>query len=142
MHRKSSISSFSLDFDKKANLYCEGHDQFNGWFLSSLLLSAADRSEAPFSNIFVHGFVVDKNNQKMSKSIGNVVQPSQMIFGGGKEKFTENGLDVCREWVTRESYKQQCRASAEELTKAHKRIYDVKKNDENEKRFFFTRRTF
>jgi len=122
----SSFNSVLKDFDKKANLYCEGHDQFNGWFLSSLLLSAADRSEAPFSNIFVHGFVVDKNNQKMSKSIGNVVQPSQMIFGGGKEKFAENGLDVCREWVTRESYKQQCRASAEELTKAHKRIYDIR----------------
>lgn len=91
-----------------------------------MLLSTADRSEAPFSNIFVHGFVVDKNNQKMSKSIGNVIQPSQMIFGGGKEKFNENGFDVCREWVARESYKPQCRVSAEDLNKAYKRIYDVK----------------
>lgn len=63
----------------------------------------------------------------MSKSIGNVIQPSDMIYGGGKkEKFNENGLDVCREWVLRESYKQQCKTSAEELNKTNQRIYDVR----------------
>jgi isoleucyl-tRNA synthetase len=107
-------------------VYCEGHDQFNGWFLSSLLLSTGIQSQAPFSNIFVHGFVVDKNNQKMSKSIGNVIKPANIISGGGKEKFNENGLDVCREWVTRESYKQQCKASGEDLNKANKRVFDVR----------------
>jgi isoleucyl-tRNA synthetase len=125
-HGKEKCSFFIEDFNSQANLYCEGHDQFNGWFLSSLLLSTALQSKAPFSNIFVHGFVVDKNNQKMSKSIGNVIQPSSMIFGGGKEKFNENGLDVCREWVTRESYKQQCKASGEDLNKANKRVFDVR----------------
>ena len=83
------------------------------------------QSKAPFSNIFVHGFTVDKNNQKMSKSIGNVIHPSHLINGGGKDKFQENGYDVCREWVTRESYKPQCRASGEELNKAYKRVFDV-----------------
>jgi isoleucyl-tRNA synthetase len=62
----------------------------------------------------------------MSKSIGNVIQPSDLIFGGGKEKFSENGLDVCREWVTRESYKQQCKASGEDLNKINKRVFDVR----------------
>ncbi len=124
----SSFNSVLKQFNYHADLYCEGHDQFNGWFLSSLLLSTAAQSRAPFSNIFVHGFVVDKNNQKMSKSIGNVIQPSEMIFGGGKEKFNENGLDVCREWVTRESYKQQCKASGEDLNKINKRVFDVCKN--------------
>ncbi|CAF3391881.1 unnamed protein product [Rotaria socialis] len=122
----SSFNSVLKDFNCQADLYCEGHDQFNGWFLSSLLLSTAIQSRAPFSNIFVHGFVVDKNNQKMSKSIGNVIQPSEMIFGGGKEKFSENGFDVCREWVTRESYKPQCKTSNEDLNKANKRIYDIR----------------
>jgi isoleucyl-tRNA synthetase len=61
----------------------------------------------------------------MSKSIGNVIQPSNIIFGGGKEKFNENGFDVCREWVTRESYKQQCRVSLDDLNQATKRVYDV-----------------
>ena len=125
----SSFNTVLKEFDQHADLYCEGHDQFNGWFLSSLLLSTAAQSRAPFSNIFVHGFVVDKNNQKMSKSIGNVIQPSDMIFGGGNEKFHENGLDVCREWVTRESYKQQCKTSAEDLTKINKRIFDVSINE-------------
>jgi len=122
----SSFNSVLKEYNYHADLYCEGHDQFNGWFLSSLLLSTAAQSRAPFSNIFVHGFVVDKNNQKMSKSIGNVIQPSDMIFGGGKEKFNENGLDVCREWVTRESYKQQCKASEEDLNKINKRVFDVR----------------
>lgn len=117
------------DFNRQADVYCEGHDQFNGWFLSSLLLSTGLQSRAPFSNLFVHGFVVDKNNQKMSKSIGNVIQPSDMIFGGGeKEKFNENGLDVCREWVIRESYKPQCKTSGEDLNKTNKRVYDVRLN--------------
>ncbi|CAF1220323.1 unnamed protein product [Adineta steineri] len=122
----SSFNSVLKDFNCHADLYCEGHDQFNGWFLSSLLLSTGLQSRAPFSNIFVHGFVVDKNNQKMSKSIGNVIQPSDMIYGGGKEKFLENGFDVCREWVTRESYKQQCKASTEDLNKAYKRVFDIR----------------
>ena len=73
---------------------------------------------------------MDKNNQKMSKSIGNVIEPSHMIYGGGKEKFLENGFDVCREWVTRESYKQQCKASAEDLGKAYKRVYEVSRRSE------------
>jgi len=114
------------DFNCQADLYCEGHDQFNGWFLSSLLLSTGIQSRAPFLNLFVHGFVVDKNNQKMSKSIGNVIQPSDIIYGGGKEKFNENGLDVCRQWVTRESYKPQCKASGEDFNKINKRVYDVR----------------
>ncbi|CAF1318840.1 unnamed protein product [Adineta ricciae] len=122
----SSFYSLLKDFNYQADLYCEGHDQFNGWFLSSLLLSTGFQSRAPFSNIFVHGFVVDKNNQKMSKSIGNVIEPSHMIYGGGKERFLENGFDVCREWVTRESYKQQCKASAEDLGKAYKRVYEIR----------------
>lgn len=121
----SSFNTVLKDFNCRANLYCEGHDQFNGWFLSSLLLSSASQSSAPFSNLFVHGFVVDKNNQKMSKSIGNVIEPSHIIFGGGKEKFQANGLDVCREWVVRESYKQQCKISEEDLNKINKRIYEV-----------------
>ncbi|CAF1312662.1 unnamed protein product [Rotaria sordida] len=122
----SSFNTVLKDFNYQADIYCEGHDQFNGWFLSSLLLSTGIQMRAPFSNIFVHGFVVDKNNQKMSKSIGNVIQPSDMIFGGGKEKFHENGFDVCREWVTRESYKPQCKASGEDLTKSYQRVFDIR----------------
>jgi isoleucyl-tRNA synthetase len=123
---KNKIFFLFEDFNCQADLYCEGHDQFNGWFLSSLLLSTGIQSRAPFLNLFVHGFVVDKNNQKMSKSIGNVIQPSDIIYGGGKEKFNENGLDVCRQWVTRESYKPQCKASGEDFNKINKRVYDVR----------------
>ena len=51
--------------------------QFSGWFYSSLLTSVALRGKAPFKKIFVHGFTVDENGRKMSKSIGNVVSPDQ-----------------------------------------------------------------
>ena len=54
------------------------HSQFSGWFYSSLLTSVALRGKAPFKKIFVHGFTVDENGRKMSKSIGNVVSPDQV----------------------------------------------------------------
>ena len=61
----------------------EGIDQYGGWFLSSLLTCASMTDEAPFKDLLVHGFVVDEEGKKMSKSIGNVVDPQQVIFGDG-----------------------------------------------------------
>ncbi|CAF1332203.1 unnamed protein product [Didymodactylos carnosus] len=130
----SSFYSILKDSCYQADLYTEGHDQFNGWFLSSLLLTIAVQSTSPFKTLFVHGFVVDKQSQKMSKSIGNVTSPSDVIYGNAPSKkqnsennyFLENGLDVCREWVTRESYKPTCKASVEDFNNAHKRVFDIR----------------
>ncbi|XP_063388023.1 isoleucine--tRNA ligase, mitochondrial [Cydia fagiglandana] len=80
-----------------ASLYSEGVDQLTGWFQSSLLTSAAVTGRAPYKCIFVHGFVVDAERRKMSKSLGNVVAPEQIIHGGGKQPAY--GIDTLRWWV-------------------------------------------
>ncbi|XP_065201272.1 isoleucine--tRNA ligase, mitochondrial [Planococcus citri] len=94
----SGISWFNaLEGDKIADLYLEGNDQCTGWFQSSLLMSVALRKSAPFKNVFVHGFVVDDKGHKMSKSLGNVIDPQDIIRGKGKEPAL--GIDVMRWWV-------------------------------------------
>ena len=66
-----------------ADLYLEGKDQYGGWFYSSLMTSLALRDSAPYKNVLVHGFAVAKDGQKMSKSLGNVVDPHQITDKGG-----------------------------------------------------------
>lgn len=83
---------------QQADLYLEGLDQFSGWFYSSLLTSIGSQGVPPYKKIFVHGFTLDENGRKMSKSLGNVVAPSQ-ITRGGKHKSTVYGVDVLRYWV-------------------------------------------
>lgn len=87
---------------KRADVYLEGIDQFSGWFYSSLLTGLALRESPPFKQIFVHGFTLDENGRKMSKSIGNVVSPSE-ITEGKTHKTKSNqpvyGVDVLRWWV-------------------------------------------
>ncbi|XP_003699827.3 isoleucyl-tRNA synthetase, mitochondrial [Megachile rotundata] len=85
----------------KADLYMEGHDQFNGWFQSSLITSIALQDHSPYSAIYVHGFAVDENGLKMSKSVGNVVNPEDLLRGGSNSaKNPVYGVDVLRWWVT------------------------------------------
>lgn len=74
-----------------ADLYLEGVDQFTGWFQSSLMTSVGIRQKAPYKNIFVHGFVVDENGKKMSKSLGNVISP--------KDVTKKHGTDAMRWWI-------------------------------------------
>uniref|UniRef100_A0A182JQD0 isoleucine--tRNA ligase n=1 Tax=Anopheles christyi TaxID=43041 RepID=A0A182JQD0_9DIPT len=80
-----------LGKDRVADLYLEGVDQFTGWFQSSLLTSVAARGQAPYKAIFVHGFAVDENGMKMSKSLGNVICPQQIA--------KQYGCDALRWWV-------------------------------------------
>ncbi|XP_015111300.1 isoleucine--tRNA ligase, mitochondrial [Diachasma alloeum] len=94
----SGISWSSVLPTKSADLYLEGMDQFNGWFHSSLITSVAIQGKAPFASIFVHGFTVDKSGQKMSKSLGNVISPEDIIKGR-KSEANALGTDVLRWWV-------------------------------------------
>lgn len=87
--------SYALEGEKVANLYLEGIDQFTGWFQSSLMTSIAVREKAPYKSIFVHGFTVDSKGLKMSKSIGNIIEPKEII-----ENY---GVDVLRWWVAAHS---------------------------------------
>jgi len=77
-------------------LYLEGSDQHRGWFQSSLLTSVAVTGHAPYKTVLTHGFVVDENGRKMSKSMGNVVEPDEVI--------KQYGADVLRLWVASVNY--------------------------------------
>ena len=100
-----------------ADLYLEGSDQHRGWFHSSLLESVGTRGTAPYKSVLTHGFVLDGQGRKMSKSVGNVVAPEDVI-----KKF---GADVLRLWVSAMDYQDDTRISQEILTRvaeAYRRI--------------------
>lgn len=88
-----------------ADLYLEGSDQHRGWFQSSLLTSVASEGIAPYKNVLTHGFVLDEKGMKMSKSVGNVVDPRKIIVGGNNQKTDPAfGADVLRLWVASVDY--------------------------------------
>ncbi|KAF2884619.1 hypothetical protein ILUMI_21555 [Ignelater luminosus] len=86
-----------LGADQTADLYLEGVDQFTGWFQSSLMTSVALQNKAPYKSIYVHGFTVDEQGLKMSKSLGNVIDPFDIVQG--KKEFKAYGVDTLRWWV-------------------------------------------
>ncbi|NWR69376.1 SYIM protein, partial [Centropus unirufus] len=86
--------------EQRADTYLEGKDQLGGWFQSSLLTSVAARKKAPYKTLVVHGFTLGEKGEKMSKSIGNVVDPDVVINGGeDHSKDPPYGADVLRWWV-------------------------------------------
>ncbi|KAI3962312.1 hypothetical protein MKX01_005314 [Papaver californicum] len=88
-----------------ADLYLEGSDQHRGWFQSSLLTSIATKGKAPYRRVITHGFVLDEKGLKMSKSLGNVVDPNIVIEGGKNTKDQPSyGADVLRLWVSSVDY--------------------------------------
>jgi isoleucyl-tRNA synthetase len=91
----------------RANLYLEGSDQHRGWFQSSLLESAGTRGRAPYDAVLTHGFALDGQGKKMSKSSGNVVDPLKIIG--------ESGADILRLWVASTDYFEDVRIGKEVL---------------------------
>ncbi len=88
-----------------ADMYLEGSDQHRGWFQSSLLTSVATNGIAPYKTVLTHGFVLDEKGRKMSKSLGNVVDPKVIIEGGKNQKQEPAyGADVMRLWVSSVDY--------------------------------------
>jgi isoleucyl-tRNA synthetase len=90
-----------------ADLYLEGSDQHRGWFQSSLLTSVATKGTAPYKAVLTHGFVVDGEGRKMSKSLGNTIAPQDII--------NEYGADILRLWVASSDYKADIRISKDIL---------------------------
>ncbi|MDA1094304.1 MAG: isoleucine--tRNA ligase [Acidobacteria bacterium] len=90
-------------------VYLEGSDQYRGWFHSSLLVGLGTRGAAPFRQVITHGFVVDKSGRKMSKSVGNTVEPQTII--------KDNGADVLRLWVAMVDYREEVRIGPEILAR-------------------------
>ena len=82
-------------------MYLEGSDQHRGWFHSSLLESCGTRGKAPFESILSHGFVVDGKGMKMSKSMGNVISPDDIL--------KNYGADILRVWVAASDYAEDLR---------------------------------
>lgn len=100
-----------------ADLYLEGSDQHRGWFQSSLLTSVATRGRAPYNAVLTHGFVVDGEGKKMSKSVGNVIFPQEII-----SKF---GADILRLWVSSADYQADIRISNDilkQLSEVYRKI--------------------
>jgi isoleucyl-tRNA synthetase len=93
-----------------ADLYFEGSDQHRGWFQSSLLASVATRDRAPYDTVLTHGFFLDEDARKMSKSAGNVVAPQKIV--------ATHGADILRLWVSAEDYREDMRISREILERA------------------------
>ncbi|MCE9620307.1 MAG: isoleucine--tRNA ligase [Planctomycetes bacterium] len=93
-----------------AELYLEGSDQHRGWFQLSLLLALAARGQPPFRRLVTHGFVVDKDGKKMSKSLGNTIEVEAIV--------KEFGADVCRWWVSGIAYEGDVRMDLEHLRTA------------------------
>lgn len=86
-------------------MYLEGSDQHRGWFQSSLLTSVAVNGHAPYKTVLTHGFALDEQGRKMSKSLGNVVDPAVIINGGKNQKQEPPyGADVLRLWVSSVDY--------------------------------------
>ncbi len=100
-----------------ADLYLEGSDQHRGWFHSALLTAVGTRNQAPYKAVLTHGFVVDAEGRKMSKSLGNVIAPNQVI-----EKY---GAEILRLWVSATDYREDIRISdniLKQLSDAYRRI--------------------
>ena len=100
-----------------ADLYLEGSDQHRGWFHSSLLASMGTRGVPPYKAVLTHGYVVDGEGKKMSKSVGNVVAPEEII--------TKYGAEILRMWVASVDYREDIRISDEILSRqvdAYRRI--------------------
>ena len=94
-------------------MYLEGSDQHRGWFQSSLLVALATRGRPPFREVLTHGFLIDLEGRKMSKSLGNVITPQDVI--------KESGAEIIRLWVAMSEFTEELRVSKEILT----RVVDV-----------------
>ena len=92
-----------------ADMYLEGSDQHRGWFQSSLLIALGTRGRPPFRAVLTHGFLIDLEGRKMSKSVGNVIAPQDVI--------KESGAEILRLWVAMSDYAEELRVSKEILTR-------------------------
>jgi len=96
-----------------ADMYLEGSDQHRGWFQSSLLIALGTRGRPPYRQVLTHGFLIDLEGRKMSKSVGNVIAPQDVI--------KESGAEIIRLWVALSEFTEELRVSKEILT----RVVDV-----------------
>ena len=121
-----TVSHLFDHITNEADLYLEGSDQHRGWFQSSLLTSVAINKHAPYKEVLTHGFVVDENGHKMSKSLGNTVSPQSVI--------NNMGADILRLWVASTDYTSEMKISDQIL----KRNADTYRRIRNTARFLLS----
>ncbi len=122
----ASVIEAREEFDGIADLYLEGSDQHRGWFMSSMMSSVAMNGKAPYKQVLTHGFTVDAKGHKMSKSLGNVITPSQIT--------NKLGADILRLWVASVNYTQEITVSDE----IFKRQADAYRRIRNTSRFLLS----
>ena len=128
----SPLAPHASPLSYPADMYLEGSDQHRGWFQSSLLTSVAVNGCAPYKTVLTHGFVLDEQGYKMSKSLGNVVDPMVIIKGGKNQKEEPPyGADVLRLWVSSVDYSSDMRLGKTAL----KQMADVYRKIRNTARF-------
>ncbi len=113
----AAVCEHREELSSPADLYLEGSDQHRGWFHSSLLESVGTRERAPYKSVLTHGFVLDKDGRPMSKSMGNVIAPEEII-----QKY---GAEILRMWVSATDYRDDIRLGQETLQRlsdAYRRI--------------------
>jgi isoleucyl-tRNA synthetase len=102
-----AVLPFDAELTWPADLYLEGSDQHRGWFQSSLLVALGTRGRPPYRSVLTHGFLIDIDGRKMSKSIGNTIAPQEVI--------TQNGAEILRLWVSMSDYRDELRVSKQIL---------------------------
>jgi isoleucyl-tRNA synthetase len=104
-----AVLPFREDHQWPADLYLDGSDQHRGWFHSSLLVGVGTRGRAPFNQVLTHGFVMDENGRKMSKSLGNTTAPQDVI--------KQSGSEILRLWVSMVDYRYDMNISKEAMAR-------------------------
>jgi isoleucyl-tRNA synthetase len=104
-----AVLARSPDLGWPADMYLEGSDQHRGWFQSSLLVALATRGRPPYKEVLTHGFLIDLEGRKMSKSVGNAISPQEVI--------KESGAEIIRLWVALTEFTEELRVSKEILTR-------------------------
>jgi len=104
-----AVLPFHPDLSWPAEMYLEGSDQHRGWFQSSLLVGLGTRGRPPFSEVLTHGFLIDVDGRKMSKSVGNVILPQDVI--------KESGAEILRLWVSMSDFREELRVGKQILAR-------------------------